>query len=71
MIYGLYQSATGIQTSSYRQDVIANNIANAETAGFKRDVALFDERLTEAQERGRPDKDAAVPSRCGGRCGAC
>ena len=51
MIYGLYQSAAGIQTSSYRQDVIAKNIANAETTGFKRDVALFDERLTEARER--------------------
>jgi flagellar basal-body rod protein FlgF len=51
MIYGLYQSAAGIQSSSYRQDVIANNIANAETAGFKRDIALFDQRLTEAQAR--------------------
>src|SRR3954468_14774029 len=51
MIYGLYQSAAGIQSSSYRQDVIANNIANAETAGFKRDIAMFDERLTEAQAR--------------------
>ncbi len=51
MLYGLYQSAAGIQASSYRQDVIANNIANAETTGFKRDIALFKERLTEAQER--------------------
>src|SRR4051812_47278258 len=51
MIYGLYQSAAGIQSSSYRQDVIANNIANAETAGFKRDIALFNQRLTEAQKR--------------------
>jgi flagellar basal-body rod protein FlgF len=51
VIYGLYQSAAGIQSSSYRQDVVANNIANAETAGFKRDVALFNQRLTEAQER--------------------
>ena len=57
MLYGLYQSAAGIQSSSYRQDVIANNIANAETAGFKRDIALFDQRLTEAQERrGQPGR---------------
>src|SRR4051812_37307814 len=58
MLYGLYQSAAGIQSSSYRQDVIANNIANAETAGFKRDIALFDQRLTEAQtRRGAPGSD--------------
>ena len=51
MIYGLYLSASGVLTNSYRQDVIANNIANAETVGFKRDLALFQERLTEAQDR--------------------
>lgn len=51
MIYGLYLSAAGVMTSSYRQDVISNNLANAETTGFKRDLALFDERLTEAQAR--------------------
>jgi flagellar basal-body rod protein FlgF len=51
MIYGLYLSATGVMTNSYRQDVIANNIANAETVGFKKDLALFDQRLTEAQQR--------------------
>jgi flagellar basal body rod protein FlgG len=48
MIYGLYSSASGVLTNSYRQDVIANNLANAETVGFKRDLALFRERLTEA-----------------------
>ena len=47
MIYGLYLSAAGVQTNSYRQDVIANNIANAETVGFKKDLALFDQRLTD------------------------
>src|SRR2546421_5208905 len=52
MIYGLYQSATGVLTNSYRQDVIANNIANSETVGFKKDLALFQQRPTEAQARG-------------------
>ncbi len=52
MIYGLYLSATGVLTSSYRQDVIANNLANSETVGFRRDLALFQERLTESRERG-------------------
>lgn len=50
MIYGLYLSATGVMTSSYRQDVIANNLANAETVGFKRDLATFQQRPTADQE---------------------
>jgi len=52
MIYGLYLSATGVLTNSYRQDVISNNIANAETVGFKKDLALFQQRPTAAQETG-------------------
>ena len=51
MLYGLYQSASGVIANSYRQDVVANNLANAETVGFKRDLPLFQERLTEAQAR--------------------
>ena len=31
MLYGLYLSATGVMTNSYRQDVISNNLANAQT----------------------------------------
>ena len=50
MLYGLYLSATGIMTNSYRQDVIANNLANSETVGFKKDLAMFRQRPTAAQE---------------------
>lgn len=49
MIYGLYQSAAGMLTSEYRQDVIANNLANADTPGFKREIAVFAERRPAAQ----------------------
>lgn len=52
MIYGLYLSATGVMANSYRQDVIANNLANSESVGFKRNLALFQERRTEARTRG-------------------
>ncbi|HET6249583.1 MAG TPA: flagellar hook-basal body protein [Tepidisphaeraceae bacterium] len=52
MIYGMYLSATGIMTNSYRQDVISNNLANSETVGFKRDLARFQERKTALNERG-------------------
>jgi flagellar basal-body rod protein FlgF len=51
MLYGLYLSATGVMTNSYRQDVIANNLANAETVGFKKDLTTFRERATAAQEQ--------------------
>jgi flagellar basal body rod protein FlgG len=50
MLYGLYLSATGVMTNSYRQDVIANNLANAETVGFKKDLATFRQRSTAAEE---------------------
>src|SRR6185503_4214950 len=53
MNYGLYLSAMGVLANSQRQDVIANNLANAETVGFKKDLALFQEQRTEAQIRGR------------------
>jgi flagellar basal body rod protein FlgG len=52
VIYGLYLSAGGVLASSHRQDVIANNLANSQTAGFKRDLAMFRQERTEAQLRG-------------------
>lgn len=36
MIRGLYIAATGMLAESTRQDVIANNLANVTTSGFKR-----------------------------------
>lgn len=49
MIHGLYQSAAGMLTNEYRQNVLANNLANADTVGFKRDVPIFAEREPEAE----------------------
>lgn len=66
MIYGLYLSATGVLANSYRQDVIANNLANAETVGFKRSLALLRERRTEAAEETEPGKTSAAFERIGG-----
>lgn len=51
MIYGLYLSATGVQTNSHNQDIISNNLANAETTGFKRSLAVFESRRMEAAAR--------------------
>lgn len=38
MIYGLYLSAQGSQIQSLRQEVVSNNLANAATNAFKRDL---------------------------------
>jgi flagellar basal-body rod protein FlgF len=52
MINGLYFSAAGVRANSHRLDVLTNNLANTETSGFKRDLAVFQQRLTEAQASG-------------------
>jgi len=53
MPYGLYISAEGAQVQSRRLEVISNNLANVETTGFKRDLALFQARYAEETARGR------------------
>ena len=52
MNYGLYLSASGVLTNLHRQDVIANNLANASTTGFKRQLAAIQQRRSEALENG-------------------
>ena len=37
---GLYTAATGMITETKRTDTISNNLANANTTGFKRDDAV-------------------------------
>ncbi|MDX2198357.1 MAG: flagellar hook-basal body protein [Phycisphaerae bacterium] len=51
MIYGLYQSAAGMMVNEYKQDVLSNNMANADTIGFKRDLTVFAERIPAAMAR--------------------
>ena len=50
MNYGLYLSASGVLTNMYRQDVFANNLANVNTVGFKRDLASLTSRDPESVE---------------------
>jgi len=52
MPYGLYLSADGAHAQSTRLEVIANNLANVDTVGFKRDLAVFQARHAEAIEQG-------------------
>lgn len=44
MTYGMWLSAAGLQVNEYRQSLMANNIANIDTTGFKHDLALIHER---------------------------
>lgn len=40
MIRGIYTSASGMLAETTRADIIANNLANGNTAGYKKDIAL-------------------------------
>jgi flagellar basal-body rod protein FlgF len=51
MNYGLYLSAAALRVQEYRQDVIANNLANVNTAGFKGDLAVIRGRRPAPQEQ--------------------
>lgn len=66
MDYGLYVSAAGALASSYRQDVVANNLANAETVAFKRDLALMQARRTESASVGQRRYTTAMLEGIGG-----
>lgn len=53
MPYGLYLSAEGAHAQSRRMEVVANNLANVDTVGFKRDLAVFQARMAEETAQGR------------------
>lgn len=55
MIKGLYKSASAMIPRIRQQEVIANNIANVNTPGFKKD-AVFVSELSKAQRRAIPTK---------------
>ena len=50
MIEGIYISASGMLPKATRQEAIANNVANVEVPGFKRD-SLFLREVQEAKKR--------------------
>ncbi len=52
MPYGLYLSAEGASAQSRRMEVLANNLANVDTVGFKRQMAVLQARAAEAIRQG-------------------
>ena len=68
MIKGLYTAASGMMVQMARQDAIANNLANVNTSGYKKHVAVsraFPEmlmsRLGESTENARGETKAQPP----------
>jgi flagellar basal-body rod protein FlgF len=49
----MYISAEGAQAQTRRLEVVANNLANVDTVGFKRELAVFQARYAEAIQRGQ------------------
>ncbi len=49
----MYISAEGATAQAQRLEVIANNLANVDTPGFKQDVPTFQARFAEAIQRGQ------------------
>jgi len=48
--YGIWLSAAGMKLSDHRQTLLTNNIANAQTTGFKHDLAVIMQRRVESKE---------------------
>lgn len=53
MYYGMYLSAAGAFAQNQRLEVISNNVANAGTAGFKRELGVLQSRASADVEDGR------------------
>lgn len=67
MIYGIYQSAAGLQIQDYRHTILANNIANVNTPGFKPDeVAIVERQVEAASHAERSAKNAVLDRMSGG-----
>jgi flagellar basal-body rod protein FlgG len=54
MISGIYIATAGANVQTVQNDVIANNLANLESSGFKRQTAIFRQRDPESVEKGIP-----------------
>ncbi|MDA0832588.1 MAG: flagellar hook-basal body protein [Planctomycetota bacterium] len=66
MIRGIYLSAQGADVQTRRLDVVANNLANASTTGFKRDLALIQSHPPLAKINGKHSDPDAVKNAIGG-----
>ncbi len=56
MQYGLYLASEGANAQTKRLEVLANNLANVSTTGFKRELAIIQARPAEAIAEGLADE---------------
>jgi flagellar basal-body rod protein FlgF/flagellar basal-body rod protein FlgG len=66
MYYGLYMSAAGAHAQGQKVEVLSNNLANGNTIGFKRELALLEARDSEAIERGLTSRGSRSLNDIGG-----
>ena len=52
MSYGMYISAAGAHAQNRRLQIISHNLANVDTPGFKRELAVLEAKHAEAIVRG-------------------
>ncbi len=57
---GIYTALSGGIAKSHELELIANNLANANTPGFKRDTGTFSEYLTELRRQDSVDAPSAA-----------
>ena len=66
MPYGMYISAAGADVQSQRLQVLSNNLANVDTPGFKRELAVLQSRHAEAIERRQDSPSSRSINNVGG-----
>ncbi len=71
MPYGLYLSADGAHAQALRLEVIANNLANVDTVGFKRDLAILQARYAEEIAQGLDEPGTGSLNDVGGGTMVC
>jgi flagellar basal-body rod protein FlgF len=59
---GIYTALSGARAQAQRLDTIANNIANVDTTGFKKDTQVFKEYLTAHQKNSDVIETPKVPA---------
>ena len=64
MNQGLWVAKTGLDAQQTRMAVVANNLANVNTTGFKQDRAVFEDLLYQniRQSGGQSSQDTVLPS---------
>lgn len=66
MYYGLYLSAAGANSQSQKLEVLSNNLANVDTVGFKKELALLEASDSEAIQKGLDSRGSRSTNDVGG-----